>query len=229
MAHLEGANFNLARLEGADLRRAELDSKTDLTGAVLGSRTRLGDIHWGGVGSVDLTQFNWTPVTRLGDETSLTRGAKAEDYELAARAYRQLAAQLCAQGMSEVADRFSYRAQVTQRRVFRMQRQWGRWFGTWLLDAVSGHGYKPMRSIITYLLVVLGFATAYFAVTNFAIMPFLPTHTTSLAWYEALVLSISSFHGRGLFPSALTLGDPIAIFAAIEAIIGLLIEIRTCQ
>jgi hypothetical protein len=53
----------------------------------------------------------------------------------------------------------------------------------------------------------------------------LSTHSTPLAWYEAFVLSASSFHGRGLFPSALTLGDPIAILAAVEAIIGLLIEI----
>lgn len=46
-----------------------------------------------------------------------------------------------------------------------------------------------------------------------------------LRWDEALVLSISNFHGRGLFPTGLSLGDPVAILAAIEAIIGLLIEI----
>jgi hypothetical protein len=42
---------------------------------------------------------------------------------------------------------------------------------------------------------------------------------------KLLVLSISSFHGRGLFPNGLRLGDPIAILAAVEAIIGLRIEI----
>jgi hypothetical protein len=129
------------------------------------------------------------------------------------------------QGLNEEANRFAYRAQVLQRVVLRRQGQLGRDLGSWLLDMVAGYGYKPMRSVITYLLVIVGFAAAYFGVTNIGITPFLPTHSTPLAWYEALVLSISSFHGRGLFPSALTLGDPIAILAAVEAIIGLLIEI----
>ncbi len=73
--------------------------------------------------------------------------------------------------------------------------------------------------------VTTGFAGAYFTLTNFGVMPFLPSHSSPLAWYEAVVLSISSFHGRGLFPTGLSLGDPVAILAAVEAIIGLLIEI----
>jgi hypothetical protein len=43
--------------------------------------------------------------------------------------------------------------------------------------------------------------------------------------YEALVLSLSSFHGRGFFPSTISLGDPLAIIAAAEAVIGLFIEL----
>lgn len=39
------------------------------------------------------------------------------------------------------------------------------------------------------------------------------------------MLSISSFHGRGFFPATLTLGDPVALVAAAEAIIGLFIEL----
>jgi hypothetical protein len=39
------------------------------------------------------------------------------------------------------------------------------------------------------------------------------------------VLSISSFHGRGFFQPVQSLGDPVAIIAAVEAIVGLLIEI----
>jgi hypothetical protein len=41
----------------------------------------------------------------------------------------------------------------------------------------------------------------------------------------ALVLSVSSFHGRGFFQPVQSLGDPGAIIAAIEAVFGLLIEI----
>jgi hypothetical protein len=46
-----------------------------------------------------------------------------------------------------------------------------------------------------------------------------------LSWNEALVLSISSFHGRGFFTSSVTLGDTLARPAALEAVVGLLLEI----
>ncbi|MGO8949314.1 MAG: hypothetical protein ACLQUY_17020 [Ktedonobacterales bacterium] len=46
-----------------------------------------------------------------------------------------------------------------------------------------------------------------------------------MQWYEALVLSLSSFHGRGFFPSQIGLGDPLAMIAAVEAVTGLFIEL----
>ena len=150
---------------------------------------------------------------------------RARQRSVALRACRQLSVALRGQGLNEAADRFAYRARRLQREAQWREAEWGRAFGSWLLDLVAGYGYKPMRSVITYLLVILSFAAAYFALTNFALTPFLPSHSSPLAWYEAIVLSISSFHGRGLFPSGLSLGDPIAILAAGEAIIGLLIEI----
>jgi hypothetical protein len=52
---------------------------------------------------------------------------------------------------------------VLQRGVLRRQGHWLRSLGSLFLDAVSGYGYRPMRSILTYLLVVAGFAVTYFA------------------------------------------------------------------
>ncbi len=56
------------------------------------------------------------------------------------------------------------------------------------------------------------------------------THIKALAWYAALMLSVSSFHGRGFFPGgspghSVTLDDPLTVLAAAEAIVGLFIEI----
>jgi hypothetical protein len=82
------------------------------------------------------------------------------------------------------------------------------------LDAVSGYGYRPMRSVLTYLLVVAGFAVAYFALGGATGHP--------LAWNEALIVSLTAFHGRGFFATAFQPSDPQA---AVEAVIGLLIEI----
>ena len=236
-SHLEGVNFTNARMDGVNLRNAYLSDSVYLFGAVVGSAEYGGflvaDVRWGGV---NLATANWDSVSMLGDElvvrqSSFLAGVKKRRYvtlskvERAVRANRQLAIELRTQGLNERADYFAYRAQVLQRQVLRRQSRLGRTLGSWLLDLIAGYGYKPIRSVITYLLVILSFAAAYFALTNFAITTFLPSHSSPLAWYEAIVLSISSFHGRGLFPSGLSLGDPVAILAAFEAIIGLLIEI----
>ena len=46
-----------------------------------------------------------------------------------------------------------------------------------------------------------------------------------LQWYEALVVSLTAFHGRGFFSNQFTPGDPQSFVAAAEAVIDLLIEI----
>ena len=44
-------------------------------------------------------------------------------------------------------------------------------------------------------------------------------------WNEAIVVSMTAFHGRGFFPDQFHPGDPQALVAAIEAFVGLLIEV----
>jgi hypothetical protein len=155
------------------------------------------------------------------------------------RAYRQLAAQLRAQGMSEVADRFLLRSQICQRRVLLRQplqawrRPWrlpgavGRYLGSWVLALLAGYGYRPGRTILWYLVVIASFAFLYMQATT-GWIPFglpAPSALAPLPWYEALILSVSSFHGRGFFQPLQSLGDPVAALAATEAVIGLFIEI----
>src|SRR5262249_41218671 len=120
----------------------------------------------------------------------------------AVRAYRQLASALRTQGFNEVADRFAYRAHVLQRQVLRRRRRYLRFAGSLLLDLISGYGYRPLRAFITYALVILGFTALYLVNSQF----FAP----HLSWNEALVLSVSSFHGRGFFNPYIALGDTYA-------------------
>lgn len=70
-----------------------------------------------------------------------------------------------------------------------------------------------MRGFITYVVVISTFAFIYFL---------LGSH---LAWNEAIVISMTAFHGRGFFPDQFKPGDPQALVAAIEAFVGLLIEV----
>jgi len=229
-AHLEGANLTGAHLEGARVQRASLDSTTVLDGASFSDGRHkcafLADVRWGGV---NLTDVNWSSVKVLGDENEARRRKargrrvkekteRLDEFKVAVHANRQLALVLRSQGMNEEADHFAYRAQLLQRVVYRRQLKLLKYAFAWFLYLLAGYGYRPLRSLFIYLLVIASFAAGYYWATH---VP----HVHPLNCYEALVLSVSSFHGRGFFQPAQGPGDPVALLAAAEAVIGLLIEI----
>ncbi len=181
-------------------------------------------------------QANWNAIRkgRIGRFRSLARAqrkvvqADAEavrleriaDYREAVRANRQVAAELRAQGMNEIADRFAYRAQVLQRDVLWRQRSFGRYVLSWLGWALAGYGYKFGRSLAWYFGVMLAASAAYYVLDM--------KGGVYLDWVkagDALVQSVTAFHGRGIFSGDFTSGDPRAYVAAIEAMFGLVIEV----
>jgi hypothetical protein len=66
-------------------------------------------------------------------------------------------------------------------------------------------------------LTIRAFAAAYFALGD--------ANGQTLSWNEAIVISMTAFHGCGFFSAVFQPGDLQAAVAAIEAFIGLLIEI----
>jgi uncharacterized protein YjbI with pentapeptide repeats len=230
-AHLEGVSFNRAHLEGADLSEAFFNNTTRLHDVILSNEnygsSSIADVHWNGI---NLAVVDWTSVKVLGDEQiarqAITPNGKkkykatqVDEYRKAVRANRQLVVVLRDQGLNEEADQFAYQAQLLQRIVWRLQRRPLKYILSWFLDLLAGYGYKPMRSIIAYLLIVMGFAMTYYFLGQ-------REHVT-FSLLGSLVFSVTSFHGRGFFPSPgiTNLDNPIIRLAAIEAVIGLLIEI----
>ena len=218
--HLERADLRKAHLERADLRGAQLQG-ADLEGITwedeMHASPQIADAEWS---EVNLTIVNWSSLKVLGDEQQARqlqdRDNQINEYQAAVRANRQLAVALQNQGMNEDAARFAYRAQLCQRVVFRRQNKFGRYLFSLLLDLLAGYGFRPGRSVIWYLVMIFGFALAYF---TFGHLPFFP---------DAFVFSLTSFHGRGFFPglgSENSLHNPLVVIAAFEAVIGLLIEI----
>jgi len=237
-ARLEGASISWAYLGGkittkqispANIKGAFFDTTTHLDGIILGDE-RLGvislvDVSWG---NVNLAVVDWAPIKMLGDEYDALyqelqdREKKDKSrvftkYQAAVRANRQLAIALQAQGLNEVAARFAYRAQKLQRGVSRRQGKFGQYLFSLLLDLLAGYGYKPWRSFVAYLMVITAFAIAYFFIGR--------TFGPPLSPIGAWVFSMTSFHGRGFFPGGIKLDDPLTILAAIEAFVGLLIEV----
>lgn len=138
----------------------------------------------------------------------------------AARANRRLAMALGEQGIIE-ADHFAYRAQVCQRKVLFRRLHGLRWLFSWLVDVLAGYGYKPLRTLFWYGVVVVGFGCVYYLLGPRVGVPFSPI--------GAVVFSLTSFHGRGFFPGgspghSISLDDPLTVLAACEAVFGLFIE-----
>ncbi len=245
-ARLQGADLRNAFFDSAsNLERSILSEEK--SGCAL-----LADVRWE---NVNLAVVNWSYIKYLGDEDKAHRREKShppgtirekarllEDYHEAVRAYRQLANAMRAQGMNEEAIPFAYRAQKLERAVLWRQAWWGRvevdvsqarrqkgwweqlrdarWralkFGGWLfscfLDLLAGYGHRPGRSLLIYLLTIISFAACYLVLG----------HLTPL---EALIFSVTAFHGRGFFPGPFTLGAPVTALAALEAVMGIFIEI----
>jgi len=253
-AHLEGANLSYAHLEGAALTRAHLEGanlalahleRALLIGASFDKISSLNEAVLTGASfdqvifdNTNLTVVDWSQVGILGDERTAherkrsdgkpkSRQRRLTDYKAAVRANRVLAVSLQAQGLSEDAARFAYRAQLLQRQVLLRQFRLPQYGFSWLLDGLAGYGFRPGRTLFWYLVTISSFAFMYMRATMGWIPFGLPAPSTlaPLPWYEALILSVSSFHGRGFFQPIQSLGDPVAALAAIEAVIGLLIEI----
>jgi hypothetical protein len=223
-AHLEGANLRQAHLEHADLRGTWLDKTTGLNEAAL-TGVALDQISFDGA---NLAVVDWSAVTILGDEVRADKRVdehgkpkdptmRLNEYKAAVRANRLLAVALRSQGLNEDADRYAYRAQLLQSHVWARQGKWLANLGNNLLYVLAGYGYKPTRTILVYVATIVAFATAYLLLGH--------NMTPSLTSLDALVFSITSFHGRGFFPGGLHLDDPVTVLAAGEAVIGLLIEI----
>ncbi len=238
-AQLEGANLIEARLEGADLFQAHLGradlraarlGRTHLSDVLLGDKRRIGprlaDVQWG---DANLAVVEWSQVAQLCDEYEAhqkeTRNGQKKakwlhliDYQEAVRANRQLAVALQAQGLNEDAARFIYHAQKLQRIVLRRQRKFSQYLFSLFLSLIAGYGYKLWRSFVAYLLVIVGFAAAYYLIGQIV--------GPALSPLGAFVFSMTSFHGRGFFPgNNISLDDPLTVLAALEALVGLIIEV----
>jgi uncharacterized protein YjbI with pentapeptide repeats len=209
---LNRANLSGASLEGADFGSAALadaiiDSVSVLGGILVDARTQLDRVAWGGI--------------RQKDHGSV-KGARQRVamYRDIARQNRRIAVALRGQGLLADASRYRLKEQRMERRALFWEGRLGAWLFSWLLDLVAGYGEQPARAFRAYLIIVLGFAGVYLWVTHSV-----ETKLSHLTWDEAIVLSLTSFHGRGFFPGTLPLGDWIARLAAGEAVIGLFIEL----
>jgi uncharacterized protein YjbI with pentapeptide repeats len=220
-AYMAGTSLRRAQLSGANLRFCTFDERSNLNYAVIASTTegcvRVGDTSWGGA---NLALIDWATIEALGDEEAAyaakrnaakTQVERLTSYRTAVRANRQLAVALLAQGASEESARFAYRANRLERNVLRYNHRYARYMFNFTLDLLAGFGYRPLRTLIIYLVTIVTFALIYVAMTG-----------TPLP--EAFIFSVTSFHGRGMVPTRASVSTPAAQLSMFEGVIGLVVE-----
>jgi hypothetical protein len=220
-------------LPPADLRSAFFDPATDFTDATWTDPAArhaagpwLADVRWGGA---NLTMVEWEGIARLQDERKAAarqtsdappkpkeRADRVSEYQAAGRAYRLLFVALRAQGLTTPATRYHFRAEVMDRKALWHRRRYGRWLFSWLLGTFAGYGDYIGRLFVTYAAVIVAFALAMFALAGR--FPSLDSIG------DVLILSVTSFHGRGVQPPGLQLNDGLAALSGVEAVFGLLVE-----
>jgi len=244
-ANLQGAYISDANLKGASLATSIFDLHTKLTNSTLGDREQgfvtVADALWNGVNLavVDwsdlLPERPWLPFSKRGLLGDDRQAAKDKLYHIAARANRQLSLALRAQAINAEAGELDYRAHVWDRKDLWRRRNIFAWIGSWLIWLVSGYGYRLGHSLALYVGTIVLFwliyhslsyplTTTTYALVHNVVTPHVRVVEAYLTWRQAFIMSVTSFHGRGFFPSEITGSIGHGMWAAGEAFIGLLIE-----
>ncbi len=135
------------------------------------------------------------------------------------RAYRLLAVALQNTGLGEVAARYSYRAQIMQRKRRWHERRLSAYLGSAFLALFAGYGYRLGRVFVAYGLTVGLFAAL-------SLLPGVARGGTHLSWQavaDAAQISLNAIHGRVFF-AQFGLDTAQSWIATGESICGIVIE-----
>ncbi|MFI5272045.1 MAG: pentapeptide repeat-containing protein [Ktedonobacterales bacterium] len=226
LTDLRSADLANAELKGARLQAVNVNGETNVGGVKLDETTWVEQIQH--LAELNLASIDWGGVSRLGDAQSLARARATKDdaelrtaYRRAIRAYYALAVALRTQGEVVAASNFRFREQVLRRELYRLEKHRAEWVLSYLLEWTAGYGERPLWTVRLY-----GATLAFFALLFYGASGIWGPHW--LPW-SFLFLSLTAFHGRGFFPGLIpgtdALADPITVLAAVEAVLGLVLEV----
>lgn len=223
---LEQARLYSANLEGADLAHAKLGrtclehanlkgtdlTATDLVEAYLehakfDSDTRLESANWGD---------HILPEEKRGEES---KGEERRSwFSSAATNYRRLKIWYSEHGMYDMAGEFFYREMEAKRKAqtWKAERHLKLW--NWVLRLLCGYGERPLRVVLSSILILLAFGMIYFFSRGVA-----PYNFTLEALSGSLYYSAISFTalGYGLWVSTDSARSWIQWLGVGEAFLGI--------
>lgn len=171
-ANLQTANLLFAKLQGTFLSGAKLQDAW-LLGVELSSDTILLDADWGNYILID---------------------EKEEHFPPAAITYRRLKQWYTNAGMYDEAGKFYYREMEAKRKELKW---WPKpWHRAWskFLSLICGYGERPLRVVISAVVVVFGLAAIYFFLGAFS------SGTFAGCLYYSVVSFTALGYGSWVFP-----------------------------
>ncbi len=205
-ADLSAASMGMTDLSAVDLTGASIDSVAALRGAIIDGRTKLETVKWQGRPFAD-------------PRTSKTPDERLRAYRERAEAYHELADMLRNKGLVAEASVYRLKEQQMRRGLLWGTKHFGAWLISTLLNLIAGYGERIGRTLSIYVVLIFGFAGAYWLGANFFHL-----ESTSMTVGNALIESFIAFHGRGFVVTTLQPGDPMAGVTVAEAVCGLFIE-----
>lgn len=254
-AHLEGADLDGADLTGAVLVQATFDRASRLNNAqfagasldqVAFDTANLAVLDWESVrvlGDEQWARQRWRQTVEISADGRAEpkrerkrQLVRARQFRAAGRAYRLLSVALRSQGLSSPSTRYQYRAAVMDRRAgfhealgvlstrkaYKSPSLLIHWLASLVLGLVAGYGvYHLWRLFLTYVVTVLGFSMLYYGLAHHGLRP--PSSIRELL--DAIALSVTTFHGRGLQSASILIqGSRMDSAAITEAVAGLVLE-----
>lgn len=193
-------------LSGVNLASVAISSVDTLKHSILDKDTELSDVRWGGKDPGKPQQIQ-------------NRDKRAGAYRKAAQTYHEISTMYGNMGLASEASAYRLKELQMRRGLLRTNGRYGAWLTSALLNLTSGYGERFSRILISYVVLVFGFAGIYFVSSNL-----LGLGVGHLSIHDAIIESLVSFHGRGFVITTLRSGDPMAGVTVVEAIFGLFVE-----
>ena len=212
-ADMIGANLQNAKLWSSNLKGAKL-LRANLKNAGFNEKTILCDVN--------LYQCQIDNSTLKFADNQLDKiviQEKNNDYKKAKEVYRNLKNYFIQEGMYNISGEYYYREKLMEAKCNWKDKKYFKWISNMFLNLVAGYGERPLRVLIWWVGIILGYSFIYYFYNGIYIRMANNINSYNPKFLEALYFSIVTFTTLGFGDFAPKPGF-FQLFASFEALLG---------
>jgi hypothetical protein len=212
-ADMIGANLQNAKLWSSNLQGAKL-LRANLKNAGFNEKTILHDVN--------LYQCQIDNSTLKFADNQLDKKViqeKNNDYKKAKEVYRNLKNYFIQEGIYNISGEYYYRERLMETKYNWKEKKYLKWIGNMFLKLVAGYGERPLRVLIWWAGIILGYSFIYYFYNGIYIRMANNIASFNPKFLEALYFSIVTFTTLGFGDLAPKPGF-FQLFASFEALLG---------